>query len=44
MSGETNSGDRYFQENVANTEKLVPEGIEGGFLTKALLKPQFIKC
>ena len=24
MSGETNSGDRYFQENVANTEKLVP--------------------
>ena len=29
MSGETNSGDRYFQENVANTEKLVPEGIEG---------------
>ena len=29
MSGETNSGDRYFQENVASTEKLVPEGIEG---------------
>ena len=29
MSGETNSGDRYFQENVANIEKLVPEGIEG---------------
>ena len=29
MSGETNSGDRYFQENVANIDKLVPEGIEG---------------
>ena len=29
MSGETNSGDRYFQEEVTTTEKLVPEGIEG---------------
>ena len=29
MSGESNSGDRYFQENIAQTEKLVPEGIEG---------------
>ena len=29
MSGESNSGDRYFQENIAQTDKLVPEGIEG---------------
>ena len=29
MSGESNSGDRYFQENVSTSEKLVPEGIEG---------------
>ena len=29
MSGEINSGDRYFQENIAQTDKLVPEGIEG---------------
>tara|TARA_Y100000817_G_C16847874_1_gene540798 strand:+ start:223 stop:1689 length:1467 start_codon:yes stop_codon:yes gene_type:complete len=29
MSGETNSGDRYFQEDVTTSEKLVPEGIEG---------------
>ncbi len=29
MSGESNSGDRYFQENVLTSEKLVPEGIEG---------------
>ena len=29
MSGETNSGDRYFQEDVSSSEKLVPEGIEG---------------
>ena len=29
MSGETNSGDRYFQEEVSSTDKLVPEGIEG---------------
>ena len=29
MSGETNSGDRYFQENISQTDKLVPEGIEG---------------
>ena len=36
MSGETNSGDRYFQENVANTEKLVPEGIEGRVPYKGL--------
>ena len=29
MSGETNSGDRYFQGNVTQSDKLVPEGIEG---------------
>jgi IMP dehydrogenase len=29
MSGETNSGDRYFQEDVSSSDKLVPEGIEG---------------
>ena len=29
MSGESNSGDRYFQENISQTDKLVPEGIEG---------------
>ena len=29
MSGESNSGDRYFQENVSTSEKLVPEGIDG---------------
>ena len=29
MSGESNSGDRYFQENVSTSEKLVPDGIEG---------------
>ena len=29
MSGETNSGDRYFQDDVSSSEKLVPEGIEG---------------
>ena len=29
MSGESNSGDRYFQENVSTSEKLVPEGVEG---------------
>ena len=29
---------------LANTEKLVPEGIEGRFHTKALLKQQSIKC
>tara|TARA_Y100000816_G_scaffold45111_1_gene28266 strand:+ start:244 stop:1710 length:1467 start_codon:yes stop_codon:yes gene_type:complete len=29
MSGETNSGDRYFQEDITTSEKLVPEGIEG---------------
>ena len=38
MSGETNSGDRYFQENVANTEKLVPEGIEGRVPYKGLVE------
>ncbi|MCP4127157.1 MAG: IMP dehydrogenase [Gammaproteobacteria bacterium] len=29
MSGEDGSSDRYFQEKVSETEKLVPEGIEG---------------
>jgi len=29
MSGETNSGDRYFQDDVSSSDKLVPEGIEG---------------
>ena len=29
MSGEINSGDRYFQDDVSNSDKLVPEGIEG---------------
>ena len=29
MSGETNSGDRYFQEDISSSDKLVPEGIEG---------------
>jgi IMP dehydrogenase len=29
MSGESNSGDRYFQENISQSDKLVPEGIEG---------------
>lgn len=29
MSGKDGSSDRYFQENVSSTEKLVPEGIEG---------------
>ena len=38
MSGETNSGDRYFQENVATTEKLVPEGIEGRVPYKGLVE------
>ena len=38
MSGETNSGDRYFQENVASTEKLVPEGIEGRVPYKGLVE------
>ena len=38
MSGETNSGDRYFQENVSNTEKLVPEGIEGRVPYKGLVE------
>ena len=38
MSGETNSGDRYFQENVTNTEKLVPEGIEGRVPYKGLVE------
>ena len=38
MSGETKSGDRYFQENVANTEKLVPEGIEGRVPYKGLVE------
>ena len=28
MSGESSSGDRYFQDN-QQTDKLVPEGIEG---------------
>ncbi len=38
MSGETNSGDRYFQENVVSTEKLVPEGIEGRVPYKGLVE------
>ena len=38
MSGETNSGDRYFQENVASTKKLVPEGIEGRVPYKGLVE------
>ncbi len=29
MSGKDGSSDRYFQEKVSETEKLVPEGIEG---------------
>jgi IMP dehydrogenase len=29
MSGESNSGDRYFQGNITQSDKLVPEGIEG---------------
>jgi len=29
MSGKEGSSDRYFQEKVSETEKLVPEGIEG---------------
>ncbi len=29
MSGEANSGDRYFQGNITQSDKLVPEGIEG---------------
>ena len=29
MSGETKSGDRYFQDDVSSSDKLVPEGIEG---------------
>ncbi len=29
MSGKEGSSDRYFQENTSETEKLVPEGIEG---------------
>ncbi len=29
MAGKEGSSDRYFQENVSETEKLVPEGIEG---------------
>ena len=43
MSGESNSGDRYFQENISQTDKLVPEGIEEGCLIKVLLKPHFTK-
>lgn len=38
MSGESNSGDRYFQENVSTSEKLVPEGIEGRVPYKGLVE------
>ena len=38
MSGESNSGDRYFQENIAQTDKLVPEGIEGRVPYKGFLE------
>ena len=37
MSGESNSGDRYFQENISQTDKLVPEGIEGRVPYKGLV-------
>ena len=32
------SADRYFQEEVTNSEKFVPEGVEGRVPTEAQLK------
>ena len=38
MSGETSSGDRYFQDNITQSDKLVPEGIEGRVPYKGLVE------
>mgnify|MGYP001311258296 FL=1 len=38
MSGETSSGDRYFQGNITQSDKLVPEGIEGRVPYKGLVE------
>ena len=39
MSHSQGSSDRYFQDDKAGQEKLVPEGIEEGFPTKARWQP-----